>query len=219
MDKKKKMKEITIANETFILLPEKALLRKATNELIIADLHLGKGTHFNKAGMPIPIASLQKDIENLIFIINKYQPSTVIFLGDLFHSSVNSEWAAFELFLKNYPALPFILVKGNHDIIAAKNYEHGNFKVVHTLEFNDFVFSHEPIAHSKFVICGHIHPGVRLNGKAKQSLTLPCFYKTEKHFILPAFGLLTGLHRLRHNKAHQFFIVLNNKVIDGNSLI
>jgi uncharacterized protein len=206
------MLEITIAKETFVLLPEKALLRKATDALIIADVHLGKGTHFNKAGMPIPIASLDKDIQNLVAIIHKYQAETVIFLGDLFHSTINSEWDIFTDFLKRHATLNFILVKGNHDIFDAKHYLHANFKVVNTLAYDDFIFSHEPIAHGKLVICGHIHPAIKMKGKAKQTLTLPCFYKADKHLILPAFGSLTGLHVLPIKKAEQIFIISKNTV-------
>ncbi len=205
--------EITIANETFILLPEKALLRKATNALIIADIHLGKGTHFNKAGIPIPKASSDKEIYNLELIIHKYSPSELIFLGDLFHSSINSEWTVFVEFLKLHPALKFILVKGNHDIINEKHYAHANFEAVDALEYKDFILSHEPIDHNKLVICGHIHPGIKMKGKAKQSLTLPCFYKTDKHFILPAFGSLTGLYALDIKRAKQLWAVIENKII------
>ncbi len=207
------MDEINLAQETFILLPEKALLLKATNALIIADVHLGKGTHFNKAGMPIPKATLDKEIENLELIISKYQPDSVVFLGDLFHSTINSEWDTFVSFLNNYSTIEFILVKGNHDVIPETYYQHENFKAVGIIEYDDFVLSHEPIEYNKLVICGHIHPAIKVKGKAKQTLTLPCFYKTDKHFILPAFGGLTGLHVLPIKLAQQIFIVSNNTVM------
>jgi uncharacterized protein len=206
------MLEITIAKETFVLLPEKALLRKATDELIIADVHLGKATHFNKAGMPIPASVVEKEIEQLEQLIKKYQVKSVLFLGDLFHSTINSEWAIFIDFLKRYDTLNFILVKGNHDIFDEKHYSHANFKVVNTLAYDDFIFSHEPIAHTKFVICGHIHPAIKMRSSAKQTLTLPCFYKTDKHLILPAFGSLTGLHVLQMEKANQVFVISKDSV-------
>jgi uncharacterized protein len=194
------MTEITIAKETFVLLPEKALLRKATDELIIADVHLGKATHFNKAGMPIPASVVEKEIDQLEQLIKKYQVKSVLFLGDLFHSTINSEWAIFTDFLKRYDTLNFILIKGNHDIFDAKHYSHANFKVVNIL------------AHTKFVICGHIHPAIKMRSSAKQTFTLPCFYKTDKHLILPAFGSLTGLHVLPIKKAEQIFIISKNTV-------
>jgi uncharacterized protein len=131
----------------------------------------------------------------------------IIFLGDLFHSSINSEWNAFVSFLNNHSAVKFILVKGNHDIIPEKYYQHNNFNALDILEYDGFVLSHEPIEHAQLVICGHIHPGIKMKGKAKQSLTLPCFYKTDKHFILPAFGGLTGLHVLPIKKAEQIFVI------------
>jgi uncharacterized protein len=208
------MTEITIANEIFILLPEKVLLRKATNELIIADVHLGKATHFNKAGMPIPAGVVEKEIKQLDQLIKKYQVKSVLFLGDLFHSTINSEWGIFISFLKKHEALNFVLVKGNHDIFDVKHYSQPNFKVVNTIEYEDFILSHEPIAHAKFVICGHIHPAIKMKGKAKQTLTLPCFYKTDKLFIVPAFGKLTGLYILEQNKLARIWLVAKDKILE-----
>lgn len=207
------MIEIEIGQETFILLPEKALLRKATNDLIIADVHLGKGTHFNKAGMPIPIASAQQDIQNLALLVHKYSPSTVIFLGDLFHSTINSEWDVFISFLNLHQAIQFILVKGNHDIIPEKYYKHAHFKVENNLEYESFILSHEPIVHDKFVICGHLHPGIKMKGKAKQSFTLPCFYKTAQQLVIPAFGQLTGLFILEKKKAESIWLIVQDKIV------
>jgi uncharacterized protein len=206
------MLEITVANEIFSLLPEKALLRQATGELIIADIHLGKGTHFNKAGISIPKASLDKEMENLELMLNKYLPNTVIFLGDLFHSTINSEWTIFVDFLNAHPELKIILVKGNHDSIDHSYYQHKNFSVVDILEFQHFVYSHEPITHHKLVICGHIHPAIRMKGKAKQALTLPCFYRNDKHLILPAFGALTGLHVLAQKQALDIWAITHDSV-------
>jgi hypothetical protein len=36
----------------------------------------------------------------------------------------------------------------------------------------------------------HLYPGVKLKSKAKQNLSLPCFYFAEHFAILPAFSNL-----------------------------
>jgi len=45
-----------------------------------------------------------------------------------------------------------------------------------------------------------MHPGIRIDGLAKQSLILPCFYFNGSNFVLPAFGYLTGLFLLKREE-------------------
>jgi metallophosphoesterase superfamily enzyme len=64
--------------------------------------------------------------------------------------------------------------------------------------FSKFLLTHNPpdenieLNGCEYIICGHVHPAVRLKGKGKQSMTLPCFYFGEKYALLPAFGRFTG---------------------------
>lgn len=52
-------------------------------------------------------------------------------------------------------------------------------------------------ADGTYQLCGHVHPCIRLSGKAKQSLRLPCFYFTQHLGLLPAFGGFTGMHAIK----------------------
>jgi uncharacterized protein len=205
--------EINIKGEIFLLLAEKALFHKVSNMLIIADVHLGKASHFNKSGIPIPDASFKKDLSNLSNLIQKYQAKSVLFLGDLFHSEQNSEWNLLELFFTRHETIQFVLVKGNHDIMQFEKNKIDNFSVTDDLEWDEIIFSHEPIAHDKFVICGHIHPGISIAGRAKQKVTLPCFYKNSKQLVLPAYGSLTGLYKLSKKKNEMAFVVVGLNVL------
>ena len=64
-----------------------------------------------------------------------------------------------------------------------------------------------------YVFCGHIHPGVNLVGKGRQSLTLPCFAFGKKQGILPSFGKFTGRVAIRSTKTDRIFAVLKDKVL------
>ena len=58
-----------------------------------------------------------------------------------------------------------------------------------------FYFIHEKpdvVPADRFSFSGHVHPGIRLSGIGKQSITLPCFYFTQNQCILPAFSRFTG---------------------------
>lgn len=202
--------QITLAGIKFTLLYEKALWRPDTKQLIIADIHLGKASHFRKAGISIPADSVLEDMRKLDALMKKWKPNEVILLGDLFHSSYNREWHLFESFLESFNHVQFILVKGNHDILKKVRYELSNFSVIDMWEDDIFIYSHEPVNHQhKFVLSGHIHPGVTLTGYGKQRLSLACFHVSKNQMVLPAFGKLTGLFILQKNKNDTFYIVYN----------
>ncbi len=207
--------QLELAGIPFILLTEKALWRPGTSQLIIADIHLGKASHFRKAGISIPADSVLEDMRKLHALMKKYRPAEVILLGDLFHSSYNREWHLFEAFLESFNDIQFILVKGNHDILKKNRYEIPNFEVMDTWEDDLFIYSHEPMEHdSKFVLSGHIHPGVTLTGKGKQRLSLACFHISKNQMVLPAFGKLTGLYILEKNKSDTYYLIYNDTITE-----
>ena len=206
--------ELFLSGELFLLLPQKALYRPGKNQLIVSDIHLGKATHFRKMGIPMPQQSHLKDLDALHFLLRNYQPETFVILGDLFHSDYNREWLWFRSLLMEFSAVQFILVEGNHDILPAAAYEIPNLKRVNVIEEDDFIFSHHPLADQpKLNFCGHVHPGIELKGYAKQYIKLPCFYLNKLHFILPAFGNLTGLFLLDKEEDAAYFIIANGRVM------
>jgi metallophosphoesterase superfamily enzyme len=78
------------------------------------------------------------------------------------------------------------------------------------------VFTHEPmtdIQEKSLNIVGHIHPGVLVKTKGRQSYRLPCFYHQGQCLILPAFGQLTGLHILKKTADTSIYPVLLDEVI------
>ena len=210
--------ELVLQNISFTLLCEKAIYRPDKRILILSDMHLGKATHFRKAGIYMPAESMQKDYAQLRLLIHRLVPEQVYILGDLFHSDHNSEWELFAHTVKAFPEVKFTLVMGNHDILKHHHYEDLNMILVKNKLIEDnIVYSHAPlkdIGDTYINIAGHIHPGVRLTGVANQSITLPCFYLHDSCLLLPAFGHLTGLYIMRNVKGAKIFAVTGNKVID-----
>jgi DNA ligase-associated metallophosphoesterase len=206
--------EISLNGELFFLLPQRALFRPFKKQLILSDVHLGKGTHFRSHGLPMPGTAHLKDIDKLHFIIDKWRPETVLILGDLFHSDYNKEWLWFKSVLLHYYFIEFVLVEGNHDILENHHYSLDNLIKTEIIEDEKFVFSHQPINYQgKLNVCGHVHPGLRIEGIARQSEKVACFYLNETHFILPAFGYLTGLQILEKEPGANYFIVAGNRVV------
>jgi DNA ligase-associated metallophosphoesterase len=187
---------IEINDIPFTLLSEKALYKPDERLLIIADIHLGKASHFRKEGLAIPAEAQMADYTNLQKLFEKITPLKVYFLGDLFHSSFNRDWHYFTDLIAVFPHIEFVLIKGNHDIINKNLFKEIQVAVVDSIEDDHFLYTHEPIetARGKVNITGHIHPGIVIFGAARQSLKLSCFYVSDTLVVLPAFGMLTGLY-------------------------
>ena len=203
-----------LCGEALWLLPEKCIYWEKERCLIISDLHLGKIDHFRKNGLAIPVKAILKNYELLNSLFKRHKPSEVIFLGDLFHSDHNHDWERFKGFLGQYTEIKFILVKGNHDILNTGLFEN-LLDEIYTdgLIKGPFYFSHEPVDHSLYNICGHIHPSVIIKGQGQQSLRLPCFFFENSRGILPAFGVFTGSYSMEPKKNDDVYIVCDDEVV------
>ena len=207
----------TVCGEKLTLLPEKAVWWDAQKMLVIADLHLGKSMHFRKAGIPMPLISQHKDFTALEKLLQTNGLEQVVFLGDLFHSAYNSDWEILGEIVNRHRHLRWILVQGNHDILQESHYRRFGFEVFDCIRCGPFILSHEEQQNPDgYNIFGHIHPGVKLEGKGRQSLRLPCFFFTENWAVLPSFGKLTGLYSLYPKKTDCVFVVANGKVMRMN---
>ncbi len=204
--------QIDIRQETFELDPLAALFWPKYQALFIADVHLGKTEHFRKNGAAVPQNIGQQNYRRLDSLLEKYQPEAVYFLGDLFHSDKNTDWEKFEAWIAQQNT-QFTLVKGNHDIIPDFLFERSAIKIVDEWRKDGFLFCHHPQENeSDFVICGHVHPGFRLRGNARQQLKLACFYKTHHQLILPAFGAFTGKHYITPQDGEEVFLINDRSI-------
>ncbi len=207
------IKHIEIKNNEFQLHPSGAIFWEAQNMLLIADVHLGKITHFRKHGAAIPANAAFKNLEKLTEIANQFQPKTICFLGDLFHSKLNEEWQDFEKWVE-YCNAEIILISGNHDIIPKYLYEDLGINVIDELLLDGFYLTHHPSEiKGTFNFSGHIHPGIIMKGVGRQFLRFPCFYKTENKLILPAFGNFTGKHILTPSEMDAVYAIVEGEVI------
>ena len=209
----KMTKTVNILGQTFTLHPSGAMFWKEENLLVISDVHLGKVAHFRKHGSAIPQQALKGNFLKLDLITAFFDPKKIIFLGDLFHSYINNEWQHFENWIQDFSA-EVILVEGNHDVISPLKYETLGVQVIPELIIGEFLFTHHPEERENyFNFSGHIHPGVKINGIARQQLKLPCFFRRINQMILPAFGEFTGKHILEPKTGDEVYVVTKEEVI------
>lgn len=181
--------------------------------LIISDVHLGKISHFRKYGSAVPQKAIAENFDRLTKVVDHFQPEKICFLGDLFHSYINLEWNLFEDWMTTISA-EVLLVVGNHDIISELRYEQIGIRICSELAAEGILFTHHPeIRESFFNICGHLHPGYKLQGIGRQQLKLRCFYQSEQQLILPAFGEFTGNFWITPNVGDRIFAITKKEVI------
>lgn len=200
----------------FLLLPEKAMYWPEKEMLILSDPHLGKVTHFRKAGIGVPLEAKNENWRNLNDLIAIHSPRSVYILGDLFHSTYNKEWQELEEFMSVFDKVEFHLVLGNHDILDDEVYQNSRLIISDRCIHDQFVFTHHPLEEPEgdlFNLCGHIHPSVMLSGKGRQRIKLPCFYFLEHQMILPAFGVFTGTMNLEIEKATSIYGLAEGQIL------
>ena len=215
--------EFKIKGQSLCLCSERSIFWENEKSLIVSDLHFGKTGHFRKAGIAVPQSVFKEDIQRLVAQIQYFRPTTVIVVGDMFHSSANKELELFSRWREDFADLKIHLVKGNHDILNKNWYAKTGIEVFEpALTVSGFCFRHDPSAchesaqQVKYVFSGHIHPGVTISGMGKQSLHFPCFYFTDSFCVLPAFSRFTGTVSVNLHENDVAFAIVNNSLVKIN---
>lgn len=194
-----------------LLLADKAVYWPNRNALLIADPHFGKAAAFRAMGQPVPHGTTSSNIQRLDALVTKYQVHHLIILGDFLHSAHShapSTLTMLHEWRNRNASLHCTLIRGNHDHRAGDPPSTLAMEVVdEPLVLDGIALQHIPDRHPKcHVIAGHLHPVFRLQGRARQSLRLPC-YHTSKHLtLLPAFGDFTGGKEVPRRRGTRIFL-------------
>lgn len=211
--------EISFAGETLQLLAQKALYWPRERTLFIADAHFGKAAAFRAAAIPLPPGSTTNALARLDFCISETNASHIVFLGDFLHSRdarAKETFARFAEWRERNAGLEIVLVRGNHDAHAGDPPLEWNIRCIDEGEtIGPFCLAHHPEADLRgYVLAGHIHPAVRLNGPANDSVRLPCFWFGQYVCVLPAFGEFTGTYTVQPASGDRVFVVAEARVIE-----
>lgn len=209
--------EITFREQKLILSALKAIYWIDRQILILSDLHLGKAGHFRKSGVAIPGTVNDRNLSRIDSLFTRYSPKKILFLGDLFHSTRNTEWETFKSWRTNYPEIEMHLVMGNHDFHSPDEYESLGLICSVEIKADPFLLIHDETTTGNpselYLISGHVHPSVRMIGKGRQAKRVPCFYFGKLGALLPAFGNLTGTHTIKPRVKDIVFGIIEDQVI------
>lgn len=184
--------EIAFAGEEAVCDCSGALYFPGQHLLVVSDLHLEKGSAFARRGSLVPPYDTASTLLALQAVIHRYQPSTVISLGDSFHDG----WGAERLPLPYKHTLLSLIagrnwfwVAGNHDPDAPAGLPGST---VSEIAVGAMSLRHEPSRRAApGEIAGHLHPGARIVQRGK-SVRRRCFASDGQRLIMPAFGAYTG---------------------------
>ncbi len=202
---------LTIKNQPFLLLADKAIYCPQQKALLIADAHFGKAAAYRALGQPVPHGTTNQNLLRLNALLSQYPTEKLIFLGDFLHapkSHAPATLAALRDWRLQQANVQCILVRGNHDLRAGDPPPDLNIDVVtEPYLMGDFAMQHMPKPHATHhVFAGHIHPTFRLSGKGRQSLILPCFHHAPAMTLLPSFGDFTGGFLMDKTPNIQIFV-------------
>jgi DNA ligase-associated metallophosphoesterase len=172
--------------------PSGALFWPEEETLIVADLHLEKGSSHARRGVFLPPYDSRATLARLATLCAHYRPARVIALGDSFHDPEGPARLPVEesSLLRRLTAMhAFTWIAGNHDGLSGHAF---GGTAADELAFGPLTFRHIPrVCLTDGEIAGHLHPCAVVATRAR-SLRRPCFAVDEARCILPAFGAFTG---------------------------
>ena len=158
--------------------------------LIVADLHLEKGSSFATRGVLLPPYDTAATLARLARLVTHYAPRCVVALGDSFHDGDGPARLADtdrEALSAMQRGREWIWITGNHDPEPATGIG-GTF--IETMTLGALTFRHLPTGASG-EISGHLHPVARVAHRGR-AVSRRCFAADANRLIMPAFGAFTG---------------------------
>lgn len=169
-----------------------ALYWPGERALIVADLHLEKGSAFAVRGQMLPPYDTRETLARLAGVIDRFEAETVIALGDSFHDGGGPgrmQAEDREALRTIQEHCEWIWVTGNHDPQIPRD---AGGSVVASLEIEGITLCHEPQpGRDGHEIAGHLHPAARVSMNGF-TLRRPCFAGNGRRLVMPAFGAFTG---------------------------
>lgn len=175
---------------------DRAVYLTSADTLVLADLHIGRDA---AARLSVSLEPTDDVVGRLDALLTQFEPSRVVFAGDLLHQfarvseSARERVRALRTACLDAGADP-VAVAGNHDTRLADCWPETIHDSV-TLD-DDTVVCHgheEPDARGTRYLIGHDHPAIEIEG-----VRHPCFlfgeatYRGGDLLVLPAFTRLAG---------------------------
>lgn len=177
--------------------PRGALHLRDERMLVVADLHLEKGSSFARHGIFLPPYDTRATLDLLAEVIADHAPRVVVALGDSFHddggggrltADDRARLAALQA------GRQWIWIAGNHDPSPPVGV---GGEVMADIRLGAVAFRHIPGSASEdegiagFEVAGHLHPVAKVAARGGV-VRRRCFALGPSRCVLPAFGAYAG---------------------------
>jgi DNA ligase-associated metallophosphoesterase len=183
--------EIELKGQLALLDLTGAMVLPAHDTLLVADLHFEKGSSFARRGMMLPPYDTRETLLALSDAVFRFDPKTVIALGDSFHDIGGPDRLGEEertTLADVQKGRDWIWVTGNHDRILPDSI---GGQVVEEISLGSLTLRHEPMAGQQAEIAGHLHPVGKVVMRGR-STRRRCFLTDGQRCVMPALGAYAG---------------------------
>lgn len=160
--------------------------------LVVADLHLEKGSAYAMRGQMLPPYDTRDTLRRLQAEVIATAPEAVVLLGDTFHDGRSEDRLARDdaQALRTLAATTrLIWVVGNHD---ADGPRHLPGETADEIAVESLILRHEPTPGAQSgEVAGHLHPCAKVaasSGRVRRR----CFVTDGERMVVPAFGAYAG---------------------------
>lgn len=182
---------LDLSGEVLVPHASGALWWPGAETLIVADLHLEKGSAHAARGNMLPPYDTAATLELLEAVVAHFAPRRLIALGDSFHDGGAGGRMAprdHARLAQLQAGLDWLWIAGNHDPRPPDGIG-GAWHDEATI--GPLVFRHEPGRGGDGEIAGHLHPFAKVHLKGR-TLRRRCFAWDGRRLVIPAFGAFTG---------------------------
>lgn len=169
-----------------------ALWIEAARMLVVADLHLEKGSAYAARGQMLPPYDTRETLHRLQAEVAAAMPRTVVLLGDTFHDRRSEDRLAHDdaAALRELAGVTrLVWVVGNHDADGPQGLPG---ETLDEIAVESLVLRHEPASGPQAgEVAGHLHPCARV-AAAGASVRRRCFVTDGARLVVPAFGAYAG---------------------------
>ena len=202
---------------------------RSDRTLLVADLHLGKETVFQKSGLAIPSGATQATLNRLQQQIHELEITRIVVLGDLLHAAIGWTESLESMLgetMQSASGLRWELVAGNHDRRSHQQLRRLGWMVQEPPVIDGKMrWLHEPDApdspaptseHRPFemTLCGHLHPSYIVPIDAKRTAKVPCFWIRPDSIVLPAYGGWVGTHAIQPSRQDRVLLCVEGDLIE-----
>ena len=183
---------IEVNGERVLLDASGAAFLPASRALVVADMHLEKGSSYARSGQLLPPYDSRATLLKLAEAAGRHRPAIIIALGDSLHDGEAEGRIGAEergLIEALGAAADLLWIAGNHDPNPPA---WAGGKVLREIALGGLTLRHEPQAlFHDGEVAGHLHPCATA-AKWGRSVRRRCFVSDGLRLLLPAFGAYAG---------------------------